>query len=75
MTKIITGEEIFRCQGNSIAIAPTTGGYTLNYSIDGKTWTAWGEAVPAGEPCIVGGVVPTMYFKLAGNNGDVEVIA
>lgn len=75
MKKTITGEEVFTSSSNSIAIAPTTSGYTLNYSVDGETWTAWSEATAAGENCIVNGVVPSMLFKLAGNTDEITVIA
>lgn len=75
MKKTITGEEIFTSSSTQIAIAPTSKGYTLNYSVDGQTWTAWGEAVPADENCVVSGVVAGMYFKLVGNVDEITVIA
>jgi hypothetical protein len=75
MNKTITKEEIFRCSGNAVAISATTSGYTLNYSVDGNTWTAWGEATPANEACVINGVVPGMYFKLVGNTDEITVIA
>ena len=74
MTKQITAEEIFRCNASRMAIGPSVAGYTLNYSVDGQNWTAYGEQVPAGEQCVVDGVVPSMYFKLAGNTDNVTVI-
>ena len=75
MKKTITGEEIFTSTATQFAIAPTSSGYTLNYSVDGNNWTAWGEPVPANENCVVSGVVAGMYFKLVGNTDEITVIA
>ena len=74
MKKTIKAEEVFTSNSDSIAIGSTTNGYILSYSVDNKTWTSHGEPVPAGENCVVNGVVAGMYFKLVGNTDEITVI-
>lgn len=68
----VNGETPFKCAKSNFAIGPTTNGYTLNYSVDKETWTAYDKATPANENCIVNEAVQYMWFKLAGNT-DKEV--
>lgn len=73
--KKITGEQIFQILSDRFAIGPSASGYTLNYSVSGKpgTWTAHSEETEAGVTEPVEGVAG-MYYKLAGNTGDVEIL-
>lgn len=73
MKKRITAEEVFTCNGESIAIGPSTSGYVLSYSVDGQNWTDT-DAVSPNEPCIVHGLVASMKFRLTGNTDNVDVI-
>lgn len=66
----VNKEEVFRCYGSTMAVAATTSGYILNYSVDGNTWSAYEEAVPASENLVVNDGVTGMYFKLVGNADD-----
>ena len=70
----VNKEEVFRCYGSTMAIAATSVGYTLNYSVDGENWTAYEEAVPASENLIVTDMVQGMYFKLVGNADDNVIV-
>lgn len=70
MQATIHGETPFKCLKDTFAIAGTSNGYTLNYSVDKVNWTAWEEETPAGETLIVNGATPLMYFKLDGNTDE-----
>lgn len=67
MQILITGEEVFRCYGSSMAVASTYNDYTLNYSVDGENWTQYAETIPAGENLIVTDLVSGVYLRLVGN--------
>ena len=70
MKILVNKEEVFRSSGNKVAIAATTSGYTLQYSVDGNDFDEYHEPVPAGENLIVTDVVSGMFFKLVGNTND-----
>lgn len=69
----IKGEQPFQVLAHSFAATPSAEGYTLNYSANGEEYTAWEEATPANETLVVNGVAKLMYFKLVGNQSDVEI--
>lgn len=69
----IVGETPFQVLANAVCISPSKEGYTLNYSADGITYTAWDEAVPAGENLTISGVARGTFFKLVGNNTEVTI--
>lgn len=69
----IKGEQPFQILAHSFAVSPSAEGYTLNYSANGEEYTAWEEATPANEVLVVNGVAKLMYFKLVGNQSDVEI--
>lgn len=66
MQILINGSEPFKCLKDTFAVAATSAGYTLNYSVDRVHWTAYSSATPANENLIVNGVTPYMWFKLEG---------
>lgn len=73
MKKItVTGEAPFSVLAHSFSVYSASA-YTLNYSADGKHYTAWDESTPAGETLIVNGVAKGMYFFLDGNSGDAVI--
>jgi|GEM_PF-4477773 len=49
----VSGEKPFRVNANAFCIGQTTKGYTLNYSADGKNFTAWSEATGSGVDQVV----------------------
>ena len=69
----VSKETPFSCVKNAFAIGPSAEGYTLNYSVDGVTWTAYDEATPSGTTAIVNFGIPNLKYKLAGNNSDVLI--
>lgn len=69
----VKGEQPFQILAHSFAVTPSSEGYTLNYSANGEEYTAWEEATPANEVLVVNGVAKLMYFKLVGNQSDVEI--
>ena len=69
----VKGEQPFQILAHSFAISPSSEGYTLNYSANGEEYTAWEGATPANEVLVVNGVAKLMYFKLVGNQSDVEI--
>lgn len=71
--KTIKGGEQFQILAHSMGISPSAEGFTLNYSANGKDFTAWTEATPANENLMVINFPKGMYFKLVGNNSDVTV--
>lgn len=70
MKILINKEDIFQARGSKVAIAATTSGYTLQYSVDGKDFDDYQEEIPANENLIVSDVISGMFFKLAGNTDD-----
>ena len=73
----VTGETPFKCLKSSMAIGPTSSGYTLNYAVTKEgPWTAYDEASPSDECVVVTGMVPYLWFKLdgVGDEEEVEVI-
>lgn len=70
MKILINKEDIFQARGSKVAIAATTSGYTLQYSVDGNDFDDYAEPVPAAENLIVSDVITGMFFKLAGNTDD-----
>lgn len=69
----IQGEQIFGVPTTSFAVSASESGYTLNYSADGESFTAYEKETPANEVLVVNGVAKGMTFKLAGNASDVYV--
>ena len=69
----VKGEQPFQILAHSFAVTPSSEGYTLNYSANGEEYTAWEEVTPANETLVVNGVAKLMYFKLVGNQSDVEI--
>lgn len=75
MKAIVNGEAPFKCLKETFAVAATSAGYTLNYSVDKENWSAWAQATPANEVLVVNDVTPFMWFKLVGNaDEEVEII-
>ena len=69
----VSGEKTFCVPATSFGISGSASGYTLNYSVDGKTWGVWPEATVANEPLFVVNVPKFMKYKLVGNTDTVEV--
>lgn len=71
----VHGEQVFRAQRNQFAVAPSEAGYTVAYSADGVNFTNDTDAVvPAGENLVYLGAITYGWYKLAGNQGDVDVL-
>lgn len=70
MKILVNGEETFRSRGNNMAIAPTSNGYTLEFSVDNTIFSAYGDAIPAGENLLISDAVSGMYFRMAGNTDE-----
>lgn len=73
MIKVINGEQQFQVPAHSFSVG-FTAGYTLQYSADGKDFTAWSAATPANEVLVVNGVGKDMWFKLSGNTTTATTI-
>ena len=69
----VTNEKIFSVPEHYFGISGSSTGYTLQYSVDGKTWASWEEDIPADEPLFVANAPLFGKYKLVGNQGDVEV--
>ena len=69
----VEGDKAFSVPASSFGISASSSGYTLNYSCDGKSWTAWEESTPANEQVFVTGAPQMMKYKLVGNTGEVEI--
>lgn len=70
MILYINQESKFSVDEKTFSVAPTSSGYTLNYSADGENFTPWGEATPANENLIVNGCAKGQVFKLVGNTDE-----
>lgn len=75
MQQKVTGEAVIKVLTDQVMIGPSESGYTLCYGVtkDGD-FTEYSTPVPAGENCIVNGVMKFSYIKLKDNTGDVNVI-
>lgn len=71
--KIINGEQKFQILAHSMVIGQTTSGYTLMYSAGDDKFTAWSEATPANETCIVNNFAKGTSFYLSGNTDNVII--
>lgn len=69
----LMGETPAQILANSFIVSQSESGYTLNYSGDGLSWTAYSEATPASEDCIVVNCAWGTYIKLVGNTGEVTI--
>ena len=69
----VSNEEIFAVPANYFGVSGSAEGYTLNYSVDGKTWAQWEKATPANETLFVAGCPKFAKYKLVGNSSEVEV--
>ncbi len=70
----VSGENPFRVNATSFCIGQTSGGYTLNYSADGKTFTEWEEATEADVDMVVANAAKGMIYKLVGNTDEKVVV-
>lgn len=69
----VTGEKTFCVPATSFGTSGSASGYTLNYSVDGKSWGVWPEATKANDTLFVVNVPKFMIYKLATNTEQVEV--
>lgn len=69
----INGENAFQVLAHSFSVSPSSQSYTLQYSANGIEFTDWEETTPANETLVVNGVGKFMYFKLKGNNSEVDI--
>ena len=76
MAKItVHGEEVFRAQKTQFAVAPTSAGYQVAYSANGVDFTNDADAqVPANENLVYLGAMTYGFYKLVGNEDNVEVL-
>lgn len=72
----VNGEQKFSAKKSQFAVAPTTSGYQVAYSVDGTNWSLDPDAiVPAGENLIYLGSMTYANYKLVGNvDTDTEII-
>ena len=69
----VINEQVFGVPNTSFGVSGSASGYTLNYSVDGKTWGVWPEATKADEPLFVVNTPKFMIYKLVANTEQVEV--
>lgn len=69
----ISGETQFQVLAHSMVIGHSTSGYTLMYSAGDDKFTAWSEATPANETCIVNNFAKGTSFYLSGNTDNVII--
>ena len=69
----VINEQVFGVSNTSFSVSGSASGFTLNYSVDGKTWGVWPEATVANEPLFVVNLPKFMKYKLVGNTDTVEV--
>lgn len=69
----VTAENAFYVPKGTFIISPSDEGYTLNYSADGETFSAWDTPTPADEVCMVVNAAPFTVYQLVGNASEVKV--
>ena len=71
----VSGETPFRAIKNQVMIGPSESGYTLAYSVEKDgVYTPYSDATPAGENCLMNGVMQYCWLMLSGNTSEVKVI-
>ena len=71
----INGETPFKCLKETFTVGPTSNGYVLGYGVSKEgPFTEYETAVPANETLIVYGVTALSWFKLIGNQDEVDGI-
>ena len=68
----VQAEKTFSVPANEFSITPSTSGYSLAYSADGKTFNEH-TVVPANENLLCVGFPKFVIFKLVGNTDEVTV--
>lgn len=68
----ITGEQPFQVLTNNFSISPSSEGYTLQISADGKQYSNL-FTVGAGVTRLVTGVAANSYYRLSGNQSKVSI--
>ena len=69
----VINEQVFGVPNTSFGVSGSASGFTLNYSVDGKTWGVWPEATNANDTLFVVNVPKFMKYKLVGNTDTVDV--
>ena len=69
----VINEQVFGVPNTSFGVSGSASGFTLNYSVDGKSWGVWPEATNANDVLFVVNVPKFMKYKLVGNTDTVEV--
>ena len=69
----VINEQVFGVPNTSFGVSGSASGFTLNYSVDGKSFGVWPEATVANEPLFVVNLPKFMKYKLVGNTDTVEV--
>ena len=73
MTFKVTSEQVFQILAHSMVIGGAESQYTLMFGSGDGNFTAWDEACPANEACMVSNFAKGTYFYLDGNTGDVII--
>lgn len=68
----ITGETPFRIDEHAFCVV-SPDAFTLNFSADGCTWTAWDSGTNANENLMVVFFARGTWFKLVGNTAEVII--
>lgn len=66
----ITGNTPFSVPVGAFSISASAEGYTLNYSADGESFTAWQKSTPSNEVLIVTNFPAHLTYKLEGNESE-----
>lgn len=74
MNIIVNGQDPFVAPATGFCIGQTSGGYTLEYGVDGVNFTACDEAVEADTDVVVANAVSGMIMRLSGNTDNGVVI-
>ena len=72
--KKINNQDSFQIPADKFIISASASGYTLNYSADGITWTAWDDSTDANKNQVVVGIPVNTYVKLVGTTADNIII-
>ena len=71
----ITNNQPFQATNTEFSFTVTDGGtYTLYMSANGVDYTPYSEPITAPDTVVVSGVVPDMFFKIDGIQGQLTVL-
>lgn len=69
----VKNNQPFQATNTEFSFYAPSGEYILYMSADGVNYTAWNETIIGEDTIVISGVVPDMFFKIDGIDGQLTV--